>query len=288
MTARRSGLHFFGWGFGICLSVLFASLWGRAVVIDTETLGESLAPMARSDLVVGFLTDWMAEEMVEGGVEASLVDPAVDYFINSSQVGGTLDRLAIEVVAAAASPDPAGSSIDMRGLVAPAIPEVTAGLNGMGIAVSEAQVTQVAEGLDPLEIREPGSDAMVGPNSGTATHLGTASLLAMVGLMIFGTGYLAVSDDRTIALRSLVTRIAVGGLSFGLLLRIGSWVLAPDGGRAPVRETLAAIAGSKWIVPFQLGLAAAVIAVSIYVAIRVVRDRTTAGTAQTPSRSRVR
>lgn len=260
-----------GWAFGISLSILFGSLWGRAVVVDTEALGESLAPLARSQLVVGFLTDWMAEEMVEGGVDPVLVDPAVDYFLNSSQVGDTLDQFAGEVVAAAASPDPAGSEIDMRHLVAPAIPEVAAGLNDLGMAVTEPQVSQVVEGLDPLEIREPGSDAIVGANSSTAAHLGTASLLALLGLMVFGSAYLAISDDRVAALRSLVTRIAVGGLSFGLLLRIGSWVLDPAGGKAPVRESLSAIAESKWFVPFQVGLVAAGIAALIYAVSRILR-----------------
>lgn len=273
MTARKSGLSFFGWAFGISLSILFVSLWGRAVVVDTDTLGESLAPMARSDLVVGYLTDWMAEEMLESGVDPVMVDPAVDQFVGSSEVGDTLDQFAFEVVAAAASSNPGGSEIDVRQLVAPAIPEVTAELVGMGLPVSEPQVRDVVEGLDPLVIREPGSDAVVGANSSTASQLATASLLAMLGMVVFGTGYLAVSDDRVSALRSLVTRIAVGGLSFGLMLRVGSWALDPAGGRAPVRESLSAIAGSKWLVPFQMGLVAAGLAALIYVGTRSFKRR---------------
>lgn len=271
MTAPRSGLSFLGWAFGISLSILFGSLWGRAVVIDTDTLGESLAPLARSDLVIGYLTDWMSEEMVEGGVDPALVDPAVEYFLGSSQVGDTLDQFAAEVVTAAASPDPSGSEIDMRELIAPAVPEVEDGLDSIGIEVSGPEVAQVVEALDPLEIRQPGTAAMVGPNSDTATNLGTASLLAMVGLVVFGSAYLALSADRVAALRSLVTRIAVGGLSFGLMLRIGSWVLDPEGGRAPVREALSAVAGSKWLVPFQVGLVAAGIAGVIYLLGRAIR-----------------
>lgn len=271
MTAPRSGLSFLGWAFGICLSILFGSLWGRAVVVDTDTLGESLAPMARSDLVVDYLTDWMAEEMVEGGVDPVVVGPAVEYFLDSSEVGDSLDQFAAEVVVAAASPDPSGSEIDVRGLISPAVPEVTDGLESLGIEVSRPEVVQVVEGLDPLEIRQPGSAVLVGPNSATATQLGMASLLAIVGLSVFGSAYLALSEDRVAALRSLVTRIAVSGLSFGLMLLVGSWVLDPQGGRAPVREALSAIAASKWLVPFQVGLVAAGIATMIYLLGRLLR-----------------
>lgn len=286
MSARRSAKSALGWAFGISLSILFVSLWGRAVVIDTETLGESLAPLARSETVIDFMTAWMADEMVESGVDSDLVEPTVDYLVGSTVAGQTLDLMAKEVVAAAASPDTNGSSIDMRGLVAPAVPEVTMSLNGLGYPVSEGEVKDVVEGLDPLVIRQPGAAAFVGPTSPTASRLGTASLLATFALIVFGTAYITLSADRVSALRSLLNRVAVGGLSFAILLRVGSWVIDPGGGRAPVPETLSAIAGSKWHVPLQIAGVAALVGAAIFVARRSLRREAASRSASARARPR--
>jgi hypothetical protein len=65
------------------------------------------------------------------------------------------------------------------------------------------------------------------------------------------------------AFRALLTRFALGALSFAVLLRLGSWLVDPEGGKAPFRESFALLANSKWLVPLTIGLvamAAAVIA----------------------------
>jgi hypothetical protein len=251
--------------FGISLSVLFVSLWGRAMVVDTDALADSIVPLARAETVVHFVTGWMSEEMVDSGVAPDLVEPAVGYFLSSSALGQTVDEFAEEVVDAAASSDPAGSRIDMRALIAPAVPEVTLGLIGLGYDVSDHQIREVVEGLDPLVIRSPGSSPLLGPASQTAARLGIASLLAAVALVVFGGAFVRLSDDRLVAIRSLLNRVAVGGLSFAVLLRLGAWVIDPSGGRAPVLETLSNLAGSKWLVPLQLGLTAAVMGAGIFI-----------------------
>lgn len=253
------------------VSILLLSLWGRAVVIDTETLAESLSPLARSGIVVDYVSDWMAEEMVQSGVEPELVEPTVDYFLGSTSIGRTLDQFTTEVVHAAASTDPGGASIDMAALIYPTVSELTLGLNELGYQVSEGMVSEVVQGFDPLVIRQPGAGAIIGPASPTAARLGTAALLATMGILVFGAGFVALSEDRVTGVRNLATRGAVGGLSFAVFLRVGSWVLDPDGGRAPVPETLSELAGSKWAVPLQVAAVSALIAGSIYVGRRVVK-----------------
>ena len=262
-AATRSAL---GWAFGMSVSILFLSLWGRAVVVDTDTLAESLSPLAGSSVVVDYVGDWMADELVDSGADPQLVDPAVDYFFGTSSTARTLDQFAEEVVYAAASSDPAGATIDMRALVYPAVPDVTMGLNGLGYPVTEAGVSDVVAQLDPLVIRQPGSEALVGPSSPTATRLGTAAFIAFIAILAFGTAFVSLSEDRVTAIRSLLTRVAVGGLSFAVFLRVGSWVLDPAGGRAPVPETLSGLAGSKWAVPLQVAAVAGTIAGMIYLA----------------------
>ncbi len=255
----------------MAVSILFLALWGRAVVVDTDTLADSLSPLAGSSTVIDFVADWMSDEMIESGADPEVVEPAVDFFFESSSMGSTVDQFAEEVVHASASTDPAGSTINMAALIHPAVPEVTLGLAGLGYPVTESGVSDVVQQLDPLVIRQPGSEAMVGPASPTASRLGTAALLALLAIAGFGTFYVALSDDRITAVRSLLTRVALGGLSFAVFLRVGSWVLDPDGGRAPVRETLSSMAGSKWAVPLQVAAVAALIAGAIYVGRRALR-----------------
>ncbi|HEU4319320.1 MAG TPA: hypothetical protein VFS66_04500 [Acidimicrobiia bacterium] len=280
MTARGTTQSSLGWAFGICLSVLFVSLWGRAVVVDTETLGESLAPLGRSEVVVDYVTDWMGDELVASGVPTDVVDPAIDRFMESSAVTSAVDGLVAEVVVAAASPDPAGSNVDVRSHLAPAVPEVAQGLEDLGYGFTRSQVQGVVEDLDPIVIRQPGQSALVGPNSPTAARLGIASLIATIGLTVFGSVYIRLSEDRVTALRRLLNRVAVSGLSFAVLLRLGAWVVDPAGGRAPVPETLANLAASKWLTPLQVGLVAAVVAAVVYV---VRRSVTPGGGSPSPS-----
>lgn len=260
-----------GWAFGFSVTILFIALWGRAVVVDTDTLGESLQPLSGSSVVVDLFAGWMADELVESGHDSDVVDPAVAYMLETSATADALDRFVVDIVDAASSTDPAGSAVDMSGLLAPTVPEVTAGLNGMGIAAESADVASVVAGLDPIVIREPGATPIVGPASPAAARLGTAALLAALGMVCFGYFAVVSSEDRIAAVRSLFSRVAVGGFGFALLLLIGSWITDPDGGRAPVSETVSGIAGSKWLLPVQIAVVATMVAGSIYVARRWLR-----------------
>lgn len=271
MTVRSALRSTAAWAFGFSLTILFIALWGRAVVIDSEALAESLAPLADSALVGDIVADWMTEELVDSGYSPEVADPAVSFALESSATAAAMDGFVADVVRAAASSDPSGSSVDVASLLAPAVPEVTTSLADMGLATTQSDIRSIVSGLDPMVIREPGSPALVGPESPAASRLGTAALLAIVGIASFGYATVASSEDRIAAVRELFTRVAVGGLGFAILLLVGSWITDPRGGRAPVPETISHIASSKWMVPLQVGLAAAAVAVSIYVGRRLLR-----------------
>lgn len=264
MRARATLRSTLAWGFGLAVSVLFLSVWGRSVVVDTDSLAESLSPLARAGIVTDFASAWMAEELVESGADPDTVRPTVEFFFESSHVGETLDELVGEVVFAAASTSSAGSQVDMADLFAPTVPELTVGLAGLGLPVDEGEVSEVVGGLDPLVVREPGASPVVGPSSPTAARLGTAALIALLGIVVLGAGVVRLSEDRWRAVKELLNRVALGGLSFAIFLRLGSWVLDPSGGRAPVQATLSELAGSKWLVPLRVALTAAAIAAAIY------------------------
>ncbi|HET8740731.1 MAG TPA: hypothetical protein VFO17_13490 [Acidimicrobiia bacterium] len=270
---RRVSRSTLAWLFGVSLSVLLLALWGRSVVADSDTLAESLSPLSESSLVSQYLTTWMTEELVGSGVEPDRVMPTVEYILGSSAVGATLDQFVVEVVEAAASMDPNGSSVEMAALVSPAIPDISVGLAALGEPVTEPEVAEIVTTLDPLVIREPGDRPLVGHGSATVARLGTAALLAVLALTIFGYGFVTLSEDRLGALRELANRVALGGISFAIFLRLGSWVLDPRGGRAPVQATLSALAGSKWSVPLQMALVGGVLAGVFYLVRRQLRRR---------------
>jgi hypothetical protein len=260
-----------GWAFGLAVSVLLLAVWGRAVVVDTATLAESLAPLATSSQVTGYLTTWVEEEMVADGADPDGVDDEVGRLFISPAVARTLDNLVVELVTAAASTDPNGSAVDVAGVVAPSVPDLSSGMAQLGYPVTEAEVSDVVASMEPLVVREPGAPALVGPNSVTATRLGTAALLAVLALLGLGYGFVSLSEDRLSAVRSLLTRVALGGLSFAIFLKLGSWVLDPSGGRAPVQASISAVAGSKWAVPLALAVAAAAVAGIVYLVRRRLR-----------------
>jgi hypothetical protein len=273
MMFRRVSRSTLAWLFGVSLSVLLLALWGRSVVADSDTLAESLSPLSESSLVSQYLTTWMTEELVGSGVEPDRVMPTVEYILGSSAVGATLDQFVVEVIEAAASMDPNGSSVEMAALVSPAIPDISVGLAALGEPVTEPEVAEIVTTLDPLVIREPGDRPLVGHGSATVARLGTAALLALLALTIFGYGFVTLSEDRLGALRELANRVALGGISFAIFLRLGSWVLDPRGGRAPVQATLSALAGSKWSVPLQMALVGGVLAGVFYLVRRQLRRR---------------
>lgn len=257
--------------FGFALSVLLISVWGRAVVADHESLGEALTPLAGSSAIAGQFSEWMTEELAESGVDHGEAEQVVSALLDSSVVDNAADDLVAAVVSAAAAPGPSGSSVDLAEVVGPAIPEVTARLASSGVAVSENEIHSSLDRLDPLVIREAGVAPMIGPASPVAAKLGAATLLALIVMGVAGSAYVRAKSDRMAAIRSLLMRVALSGLSFGLMLKLGSWVLDPAGGRAPVSQAAAGVIGAKWMVPVLVGLVAAVAAAATWFARRRIK-----------------
>jgi hypothetical protein len=270
-TARRFTGGGSAWLFGLASTVLLVALWGRAVVVDTDELAESLSPLAGTDAVVDRFSDWLVDELIEEGLDPITAEGAAEHVLDDPAVSLALAGLLGEMVEAAASPGQTGSTVDARSVIYPAVPDIAVRLNELGVPISEAQLAAAVTDLDPLVVRLPSTDPYVGPESEAASKLGIAVILALAVMLITTLAYTATSTDRTKALRSLFTRFSLGALSFAVFLRIGGWILDPGGGRAPVAETLGLLAVSKWLIPLGLGLAAAWGAVAFWVFRRRVR-----------------
>lgn len=272
-----------GWVFGLAATILFISLWGRAVVVDADALAEAAAPLSDSVTVVHLFSGWLGQELVDYGVDPSLARPAVEYVLETSAFGAAIDQFVGEVVQAAALPGPQAATVNIARLLSPAIPDIAETLGAAGVSVDEAAVASVVGGLDPLVIRRTGSGPYVGASSPIAARLGTAAGLAVIVMAVAGWVSIAASDDRLAETRRLLTRVAVGGLSFGILLRIGSWVLDPGRGRAPISESVSLLIGSKWMVPTSVALIAAGVAGTIWGVRRLFRPRGGSPTGGEPS-----
>ncbi len=267
--SRRFAIGVAGWVFGLASTVLLVGIWGRAVVVDTNELADTLSPLTAGDIVSDRLATWIESELVDAGVDGTGASVVADQVLAHPSVGPVLEQLVAQGVEAAASADPTGGSVDVAAILVPASGQITTGLNEAGVPVTTEQVEAALSQLDPLVIRDPSDQPLIGASSPLAANLGTAATLGGLLMVFAGTAYVAMSRDRAGALRALLTRFALGALSFAVLLRIGSWLVDPEGGRAPFRESFALLANSKWMVPLAIGL----VAMAAAIVARVFRRR---------------
>lgn len=254
------------WVFGLATSVLLLSVWGRAVVVDTDALTTNLRPMSQSEEVSGRFTDWMTQQLVESGIPEAQAETASETAVATPAVESALGNLVEQVVIAAAAPGTDGSVVDVAGVLTPTIPAVTGAVVAAGVPATETQVAAVITGLDPLVIRQAGEPPIVGQESPIAGRLALATVLAVVAMIVFGALYVLVSANRVNAARTLSMRFGLGGISFAVLLKLGSWILDPEGGRAPVSASIALIADSKWALPAIIGAGAGLAGIFFWLA----------------------
>ncbi|HJQ91230.1 MAG TPA: hypothetical protein VJ950_05945 [Acidimicrobiia bacterium] len=267
--SRRFAVGVAGWVFGLASTVLLVGIWGRAVVVDTNELADTLSPLAAGDMVSDRLATWLEAELVNAGVDGIGASVAADQVLAHPSVGPVLEQLVAEGVEAAASGDPNGGTVDVAAILLPASGQITTGLNEAGVPVTNDQVEAALARLDPLVIRDASDQPFIGASSPLAANLGTAAMLGALLMLFAGTAYIVMSIDRMRAIRALLTRFALGALSFAVLLRLGSWLVDPEGGRAPFRESFALLANSKWMVPLTIGL----VAMAAAIVFRVFRRR---------------
>ena len=273
--SRSFAIGVAGWVFGLAATVLLGGIWGRAVVVDTNELADTLSPLAASELVAGRISAWLETELAGAGLGEAEAGVAAAQILAHPSVGPVVEQLVAEGVEAAATGDPDGTSVDVAAILVPATGQITAGLNLAGVPVGEDQVADALTRLDPIVIRDPADQPLIGAGSPLATSLGTAAILGAILMLLSGSAYVAMSRDRVKAARSLVTRFALGALSFAVILRVGSWLVDPAGGRAPFRESFALLADSKWMVPLTIGLAAAGAALVMRLARKRIRPAAT-------------
>ena len=179
-----------GWVFGLASTVLLVGIWGRAVVVDTDELADTLSPLAAGDMVSDRLASWLEAELVAAGVDGVGASVVADQVLAHPSVGPALEQLVAEGVEAAASGDPNGGSVDVAAILVPASGQIATGLNEAGVPVSAERVEAALAQLDPLVIRDPADQPFVGASSPLAANLGTAAMLGAVLMLFAGAAYI--------------------------------------------------------------------------------------------------
>ncbi len=252
---RRFGLPLVLWLFGLATTVFLFSIWGRAVVIDSRLLSDAAAKAGYSEVVATRVESWFSRVLSDVGMgdDSAVLGAQIAAL---PEVGSASAALVREVVLAVAEPSAGLVVVDVAGIYAPTVPAITSALASVGVASDTAQVGAVVDALDPLVLRTDPGPPLVGPQSQGARSFTRATLLASLVMLATGASAVRMADDRRLMLKSLLTRLAVSGLTFAVFFRLSAWVLDPGGGRATVGGGLADVVGSKLWIPLAVALTA--------------------------------
>lgn len=253
---RRYALPVLLWLYGMSVTVTLISVWGRAVVVDTGLLASAAEDAAGADPISRQIEAWLARQLADVPLlSVNTADDLAADLVEDPTLQTTLDALVGAVVAAAGAPE-GEAEVDVAGLLAPAVPSITERLARSGVPVPEPVVAEYISSLDPLVVRDEGEEPVIGRQSGTARSLSIATAIGALVMFVSGAAAVRMAEDRRVMLRSLFNRLAIGALGYAVIFQLGSWILDPGGGRAPVRSAMARVVGAKLWLPLAVAAGA--------------------------------
>lgn len=252
---RRYALPLVLWIYGMATTITLVSVWGRAIVVDAETVASAAEMAASADPVAERVETWLESELTSmPGVQPSATSQVASDLADRPSLERPLGQLVRQVVLAAARPG--ASSIDVAAILRPAAPDVAASLTASGVQMTDAEVASMIENLDPLTIGSVESSPVIGSDSDAARTLYLATVAGLGVMALTGWASVRLSEDPRAMRRSLLNRLAVSAGGFVVMLWLGSWIVDPGAGRAPFRSAVAELIGSKLWIPAGIALAA--------------------------------
>ena len=249
-----------GFLFGISLSLLLVSLWGRSVTADPVTLGSAAAEAARVAVVSDRIVEWLAGELAEQPVSALQVGDALRKVVGTPEGDAAISGFAAEAAEAFAGGD---SRFDPRPVIRPLVPQVTAALAASGISVEQVRLAAAVESLEPLDLSAGGQESRAARawSAGARAGLRTAALVAAGTAIMLGAALVWWAPDRRTALREIAQRVTFGGLGFVAMFHLGAWALDPHRGGSDsipsLRKAGAILLRSNLHVPLLVGMVGA-------------------------------
>lgn len=256
------------WLFGLAASILIGSLWGSSVTGDRDTVSEVVSEVALEQIAQERIVGWVTEGVGSVGLIVPDEGPVADRLLAMPATEQVLVRLTDQIVDAAFAPVGDTAYVDPASALLPAVPEITQVLVDSGVPVDERTVAAVLSSIEPTPLEDGGELAVTGAATKVSTALGLAAALAGVAMLILGGGAVAVSPDRTAAVRHLAYRMTLTSLSLAVMLRIGSWIADPAGGATPWRTGLSTLLGSHMHVPLLVAGVAASVGLSAMVLVK--------------------
>lgn len=233
-TSRRAAAWLLLYVFGLSITTLLVGLWGRAVSGDEETLRAGVRAAVETELVADRMEDWLAQAV---GAESSLADTRVadrlERIGSSAAVEAAIDTLVVAIVDAAVAEPGSATTVDVGSALAPVGVAVAEELNAAGLPVSAESVTEAMIGLEPIVLASE-QGAITGAAATARGVLTSVAVIATLAAMLSGGLSIALAGDRIAMARTLISRVAVGAVSFVVFAQIGAWALDPERGRSPI------------------------------------------------------
>jgi hypothetical protein len=232
---RKSTLGVVLWAFGLSTTLFLIGMWGRAVVLDEATVSSSVRTALEAETIADQLYTWLADGLEEaGGLPAGDVQAGIVELRELPETDAVIGDLLDQVVGAVMAPAGSEPVIDLGETLRPLVSVIESGLEGRGYAVEDGAVSNALDQLDPVELETEQfvGFAAVAEDAGAALTL--IVVLTLSSLLVAGAAAIALSDDRVAMMRSLLTRVAVSGLTYAVIFNVGGWVLSPEGGRSPL------------------------------------------------------
>lgn len=255
------------WTFGIFTSLLLVGVWGGAVTSDRATLDDSARLVLRSGLVQERVEAWLQTGLDDvATVSPTMADTTVAAIMAAPETARAIDELADQAVRAALAPAGSQATLELSGPLTTMRPAIVQALTDAGVDAPEALVAAVTE----AELSAPAQSLPIGAVRDAGRTLTVVMVVGLVGMALTAAVMLWLDADPRERLRSLASRVAVSGITFALMLRVGAWAVDPAGGRSPVRSAASLLLSSNGHVPLIIAAAGAIAAL-------VVRRRRRAG-----------
>jgi len=223
------------WVFGLSTTLFLIGVWGRAVVVDEETVSQSVRTALESESVADRVYSWLADGLESAaGLAPSDVEAAIAEVRELPQADTVVTDLIDQIVGAVMAPPGSEPVIDIADTLRPVVPAFAAGLQAQGIAVEDGAVDAALDRLDPVELETEEFVGLAAVAEEAEAALTTNVAITLSAMLVTGAAAIALSQDRVTMLRTLLTRVAVSGLSYAVIFRVGGWILSSDGGRSPL------------------------------------------------------
>ncbi|MGI9666000.1 MAG: hypothetical protein ACR2N2_02705 [Acidimicrobiia bacterium] len=243
---RRMSLPVVLWAFGFATSLLLVGLWGRTVVVDTETVQETAETVVDAELVTERVNDWLAAGLESAVATDSQTAQAVAEAVASQpQFEVAIDTIVADVVAglfADAGEDPV---VNIEQALAPLVPVLTRELAAQDVPVETQRIEEALDAAAVIELDTGDARTVAAVVQDARAVLTTVVLLAALALAVLGSVALVLAERRYAMVRTLAVRVFLASITYALLFRVASWALDPNRGRSPILGGGSVVLGSN-------------------------------------------